>query len=462
MSKEINKPELIKVGSDYCIIQVGNSFVKEAEEWTKLANGVLDFPYIDNLLNTIKKNTEDGAVEVYPFGHDNRFPSQLFNLIKNDYKALQLNNFNAEQIYGAGPIIINKYSKAIELESKASKEVVDWLETWEYKSYLQALIADYASLLNCFTGVKTSIAGKYNINANANIKIHSLYHYEASEVRLGIMDNNGKIDYAVVGDWDGVSKKYSFVKIPIFDINNPTKHDISIIHAKRKVSGYPYYSYPSYFGVLNIWLPVANAIPLFHKSLLENGINAKYHIEISKEYIDSLVNERRNACAGNIQKMNSITVNSIFNEQKKKITDELKNMMSGSANAGKFFASKKIADNDGKSQSSITITPIENKIKELSEAHLKLNEQVNSEYCSAFSVDPNLASITIGSGKMSSGSDKINSFNVHQQTKTIIPREVVLKAVNQAIKINFPDSKLELAFKPIMLVKQEENKNGVL
>jgi len=455
------KPEVIKIGDSYCIIQVGKSFLEQTDDYTKLVNDALSGNLSYAMGGVVHQNTKDGSVEVSPFGITNSFPSQLLSLISNDYKALQLNIFNSDQIYGAGPILVNKYTKE-EALVKDVKPIYEWLESWGYKSYLQAQIADYSAFVNCYSGVIQSLGS--TTSSSYSPVISSLYHLEVDQVRLEVMDDKGKINNAIIGDWSGINCrniKTEFYKLPMFDISNPRKNKLSVYHAKRKVSGYPYYSFPAYFSVLDMWLPIANAIPIFHKSLLENGINAKYHIEISQEYINSLVTEKKNACAGNIAKMNSITPKSVFNEEKTRLMKELTDVMSGAKNAGKFFASGKMLDSEGHSISVVSITPIENKIKELSEAHLKLNEQVNSEYCSAFSVDPNLASITIGSGKMSSGSDKLNSYNVHQKTKTPIPREVVCEAVNHAIRINFPKSEVDLSFRSIQLVKQEENKNGV-
>ena len=455
-----NAPEIIKIGDNCCIVQMGNSFVKETKDYTKLVKDALNGNLSFAMGGVVHQNTNKGSVEVAPFGVTNAFPSQLLSLIANDYKALQLNVFNADQIYGAGPMLVNRYTQE-EADAKEAKLIYDWLEGWGYEAYLQALIADYSSLANCFSEIILSSGA---IVKGFSPIISSLHHLEVDQVRLEMMSERGRVENVVVGDWSGINSRKintKFIELPIFDITNPKKHNISVYHAKRKVSGYPYYSYPAYFGVLNIWLSVANAIPLFHKSLLENGINAKYHIEISQAYIDSLVTAKKSSCAGDIAKMNSFTAKSVFNEEKRRLIDELSEVMSGAKNAGKFFASGKYTDSEGKSTSVVTITPIENKIKELSEAHLKLNEQVNSEYCSAFSVDPNLASITIGSGKMSSGSDKLNSYNVHQRTKTPIPRKIVCEAVNHAIRINFPDKPYDLSFRSINLVKQEENKNGV-
>ena len=105
-----NAPEIIKIGDNCCIVQMGNSFVKETKDYTKLVKDALNGNLSFAMGGVVHQNTNKGSVEVAPFGVTNAFPSQLLSLIANDYKALQLNVFNADQIYGAGPMLVNRYT----------------------------------------------------------------------------------------------------------------------------------------------------------------------------------------------------------------------------------------------------------------------------------------------------------------------------------------------------------------
>ena len=140
----------------------------------------------------------------------------------------------------------------------------------------------------------------------------------------------------------------------------------------------------------------------------------------------------------------------------------MSSVMSGAENSGKFFVSPMgFNEMTGNEYDYIKITALDSKLKETSESHLKLYEQVISSITSAESVDTSLASVVSGS-KMNSGSEMLNSHNIHQQVKTNIPREVICASINEAIRINFPEKDIKMTFKSIFLVAQQEDKSGVL
>lgn len=394
------------------------------------------------------------SIKIIPFGLANNFLETLAK--ESGYKTQGLLQFLEDQIWGKGPTLYdNTNGQEADRKQKAVKEIIDWLESWDWETYLQEEIADYVFCQNCYSEIlltKGAMANVSKIKTIAEIK-----HVEAKWVRLELKNEKGVIKHAILGDWE---KNRDFQILPMWDRTNPKQNPISLFHAKRKVANYNYYSYPRYYKILETWQKVANKIPAFHNALLSNGINAKYHITIANEYIEQVRKEKEAELL--LQGNTTTRVSSLeaLEIVKIQVSKKLEEVMSGENNAGKYFLSNDVLDVNGNVRDMIKIEPIENQIKELSESHLKLNEQVNSEYCEAFGVDPALASIYIG-GKMSSGSEILNSYNVHQQSKTEIPRKIICKAINEAIKINWGNSLYRVGFKNTFLVKQEDNKTGV-
>ena len=442
---------IIDIGGEKFYVEIGKSLLEDVDKAILEIKASLDKAKENSNYPGLNIDTNNSIIQVAPWGTGNAFPSELISSIDESYKAQNLIIFNCDQLFGKGPVLID----SISTEENYDEDVMKWLKGWKYVDYLLACISDYYTYLNCFSYVVATNAGTLGYKGSVN-KIDRLEFIDAKNVRLQMMNDNGIIENAVIGNWDEIK---NLKKVPIF-ANKTNLDPISVYHAKRKIAYYSYYSYPVYSGLFKTWLNIAKKIPQFHSALLDNGINAKYHIEIAKDYIDAKVEEAQTKAQSGGSNVNDISFSSVLEDIKKELSTKLDEVMTGVNNAGKYFVSAKGKDHEGKSMSYVTITPIDNKIKELSESHLKLNEQVNSEYCSAFGVDPALASIYIG-GKMSSGSEILNSYNVHQQSKTAIPRYVVLSAINEAIAINFPEKNVELTFKNTFLVKQESSKSGV-
>ena len=138
----------------------------------------------------------------------------------------------------------------------------------------------------------------------------------------------------------------------------------------------------------------------------------------------------------------------------------LEDMLAGAANAGKTFYSFATKDPNSNVLFSWKITPIDNKAKQLSEGYLKLFNDGNQALTSAMQVQPSLACVQLGD-KLSSGSEVLNSYNLHMQTRTQIPRKVVLAAMNTALKVNFPNLDVRAEFENVLLVHQDKDKTGV-
>ena len=113
--------------------------------------------------------------------------------------------------------------------------------------------------------------------------------------------------------------------------------------------------------------------------------------------------------------------------------------MAGQKNAGKFFSCVDFVDEFGNVQS-WKVEPIEMNIDKYIEAQAKISRIADSSTTSGFGLSPALANIIID-GKSDSGSQMLYALKIFYGADTQIPEEIALEAINDAIRINFPNKK---------------------
>ena len=393
----------------------------------------------ETIFKMVEKEDDSNAVDagsykVSPWGTDNLFPQSLRAVFKNNL-APGLLDFKTDMLFGVGYTLVNE-GTGQEEEFKAEWE---WLNSWDVFNYLLCQVVDFVTCENCFGQVRgTKVGGK----------VADILHINASECRLEVMKNS-VINHVVVGNWEDSGGKYTGYKVWQLFADVAARRmslPIAMYHVKKPTFGFRYYNYPVYIGAMNTWMPVANMIPQMHLNTLKNMLMAVYHVQIPLQPLLEL------------QKVKKWTQQQL-DEYVQQQLDEMDNMLSGSENAGKTWHTFTTNDSSGKPME-WKITLIDNKMKEMSESYLKLFNDSNQALTSAFQVQPSLASIQLGD-KMSSGSEVLNSYNLHVEARTPIARTLVTSPINAALKINFPNTTAKLVFKNIPLVRQAKDKTGV-
>ena len=130
-------------------------------------------------------------------------------------------------------------------------------------------------------------------------------------------------------------------------------------------------------------------------------------------------------------------------KEMEKLKDQLVNtiadVMAGRENAGKFFTCVDFIDPNGKEQS-WKVEPIEMNIDKYIDAQAKISRIADSSTTSGFGLSPALANIIID-GKSDSGSQMLYALKIFYGADTQIAEDIVLEAINDAIRINFPQKK---------------------
>ena len=121
------------------------------------------------------------------------------------------------------------------------------------------------------------------------------------------------------------------------------------------------------------------------------------------------------------------------------ITRQIADVMAGKHNAGKFFTCVDFTDDNG-NQQSWKIEPIELNLDKYIQAQKDISKMADSATTSAMGLSPALANIIID-GKSDSGSQMLYALKIFYGADTVIPEQIVLEAINDAIRINFPQKK---------------------
>lgn len=355
-----------------------------------------------------KFNDDDGLTlkeyKVSQWGQNNRFPNELRSVYANNIVP-GLFDFKQDMYFGLGPSLftLNSESKPVPFYDT---QVNDWLESWDWLEYFVSMFADAAMYENIFAKI---------IPNKTNNKIHSIKHNDADECRISVKDKKTrKSEFIFVNNWeeDAVTKATPY---PRFDHQKPSTKTISMVHLMKKSPGYRYYAMPVYVGILEAWLPLANEIPKFHLARMQKSLNIKYHIKIPVRSLEQ------------VKELNKFSKEDLDKWLQEKL-DEIDELLTGAANAGKTFYTFIEHDSNGKEMAGWQIIEVKNNEKEMSEANLQLYNETNQAITSAMQVQPSLACIQLGQ-KMSSGSEILNAYNLHVKTRTPIIRNLVCSPV---------------------------------
>lgn len=272
---------------------------------------------------------------------------------------------------------------------------------------------------------------------NANVFFKHEVDIRRNEYKLGIsdsfftrilVDNQGNRKYVTNPNFGNLGTNLAeSTEIPKFDPYNPRASFLSIQHQSIHRAGNPYYSYPAWWAT-ETHIELANLIPLFHKSGLNNGYNIKYLIKMPKDYFDKEGGKELTS-----------------KEIAKKWTDwseKMKKFLSGVENADKTMISRYIRDDAGKPLPAIEIEPIKNLMTD--DAYSKVSEMTSLAISNAGGVLPTLAGIASGKGNDSGSQIRVMS-DYQQHFRTPAVREILLAPIKVWLKENgfdrlvFPD-----------------------
>lgn len=413
----------------------------------------------DGNVTTITFDIDHENGKVASWGVNNDFPQKIMSKIRMNSAALSGLRVSRKSHYGSGFILIeetHEKGKRVVMQKSitAYAEINEFWRRNQMPRFWKEIITDLEYFAISFP--------EYVLSKDYK-KINRVKRQKAAQCRFEIMNEDTKHIQNVY-----ISSKWH----KNADINSKDVETVRLIDSywsaqevkdyckKHKIRNfirpifYPlidesYYPKAEWQSVVNSgWLDIANSIPEFKKSFLENQLNIKFHIEISVEYFERKYKEDWQSFTPEKRQ-----------ELRTQFLEELDEALRDTKNAGKSINSMIYKDDNGAPLPGLKITAVDNKLKD--GAYLEDTSAGNQEILTAIGVDPSLIGAGIPGGKLGagSGSDKREAwFILSALMKT--NRETTLEPFEFIQEYNNWDPKLKGGFEDTILTTLDKNPTG--
>jgi hypothetical protein len=385
-----------------------------------------------------------GDWRILPYGDNNDLPKLIKQTVLNNSIVPGILKKKTGMLWGKGPKL---YREAFDdnynliREWQDDDDIQDWLDSWNAEDYLAKACTDYNHIEGVFSKFFLGRGGRIG-----RPKISKLEHVSPDRARLASRLQLNRLDptHVIINDWflTHLDHLTDFKVYKLFDYNRPFDARNSIYYSNMYSFCTDYYTVPDIYGSLE-WIRRSTAVPLILKALSKNSINVKYHITSPQSFWDKKEEIIRQNCA-----IKGIDYkDSMLEEYRQAFLRKVADVLSGDKNTGKFWHTTTSFSVDGTNlkEEGWTIKPIDQNIKDFAETQIKIGERADR----ATSAGVGVHSAIGGTGKdghSDSGSEQLYALQNYMLTGIDIPEMIVCKAINYAIKANFPDKKLKLGF----------------
>lgn len=395
-----------------------------------------------------------GDYIVYPYGINNDLPDVIKEVIQNNYIAPGIIKKKTQLLWGSGPLL---YKESFDDNNKpirvwqANEEIQQWLESWDYESYLLKCATDFNFMEGIFTKYILTKGSRLGTNF-----ISKLEHCSIDRNRLATHKSakNRDATHVMQNDFSfkTVHSMSEYKVYPLFKFAEPFAYKNSIFYSNMYSFCTDYYTVPDIYGSLE-WLNRSTSVPLIFKALSKNSINLKYHIISPQAFWDKKVAEMKANCT----QRGLVYNDKMFTEYQTNFLKKIAEVLSGEENTGKYLHTTKTFTVEGTNliDHGWEIKVVDQNIKDFVEAQIKISQRADHALSSGIGLHSALGNVS-ETGKSDSGSEQLYAFLNYLKTGVDIPEMIVMKAINYAIKANFPSSKLKLGFYHEVPEKQED------
>lgn len=390
---------------------------------------------------------------VYPFGFSDDLPKEIKDIVSSNALAPGILTKKTQLIWGKGPKLYKEEFVDGEMTRTwvTDKEVQTWLDSWQAEDYILKCVVDFNHIEGVFN--KFHLAKGARVGKNAIGKIE---HLSSRGARLG-RKTTSRVktpSHCIVTDWgfNTADSLTDWKAYPLFDYTSPFAHSNAVLYSNMYSFCSDYYTVPDIYGALE-WIKRSSAIPLILKALSKNSINLKYHIVSPNIFWEKKKTELESIAQKNKTKYKD----SDLINYKRDFLLKVGKVLSGDGNTGKFWHSVKYAEIDGHKliEHGWEIKEIKQNIKDFVMAQTKISDQANKMVSASLNVHPALGGAG-ETGRVNSGGEQIYALKNFLQTGIDIPEMIIMKAINYALKLNFPDKDLKMGFYHISPKKEEE------
>lgn len=390
---------------------------------------------ISPFLWTYNLNYYEGF-KVLPYGNRNDLPQLLRDVVYDNPNIPGVMEKKQGLIWGKGPQlyreIINDKNEKVRIPVQ-STEVENWLDSWDYQDYILDLITDFNFIQGGFTKFvqkRSFLTGKPFFN--------HLEHIEPHWARLAIKGDGAKPSHCIVSEYwrSGIANDYK--AYPLFNNLEPFKYPNSVMYSRTKTFATDHYAIPTIFGALE-WIRRSTAVPLILKALSKNSINAPYHVKSPQKFWDDKRTQLEEKARLENRDFDEKELDDFETELFRKINKTL-------SSPGRIWHTVDLVV-DGMNLTKVgwEIKPIDQNIKDFVETQIKIADKADSAVSAALGIHKALGGIT-ANGKADSGSEQLYAYLMFKLIGVDIPEYIIFKALNAAIKANFPNENVKIGF----------------
>ncbi|MFY0481466.1 hypothetical protein ACI6PS_02575 [Flavobacterium sp. PLA-1-15] len=395
-----------------------------------------------------------GEWTIMTYGSNDNLPDIIQKTVQENPTAPGMLEKKMMMVYGQGPFLYRQEIK----DNQPIKTLVEdtevqkWLDSWFYEDYLMKCCVDYDYMKGHFTKFHRNRAPR----VGGDGKIVKLEHIEMKEARLARRtDAVDKVPTHIIVTDFSLQELHSITNMkvyPIFDLLDPFKHPTSAYYSNQYSFGNKHYTTPPIFGSLE-WLKRSTAIPIIFKALSKNAINIKYHVESPQEFWDQEEERIKNNCKA---KGETYEEQMLVDYRTAFMRDLLK-VLASEENTGKVWHTRKILEVQGNNilEHGWKITVIDQKIKDFVSSQILISQRADRALSTNFGVHGSIGNVG-DSGKSDSGSEQLYAYQNFVNSGTEIPEYIICKAINYALKVNFPNKKLKIGFHQTTTQKESD------
>lgn len=404
-------------------------------------------------LNWSKRHHIIGEWILHPYGDNNDLPTIIKNTIQNNHLAPGSLNKQTNMLWGKGPKLYKEVFENRELiyDWQEDSDIQAWLDSWDYEDYLLKACVDYNHIKGVFSKVYQTLGTRIGKNF-----ISKLEQVQPDKARLASRVDAEELEptHIIVSDYS-YKHTNNILKQKVYNKFNPLKpfeHPNSIFYSNMYSFCTEYYTVPDLYGSLE-WIRRSTAVPVIFAALSKQSLNVKYHLQSPQAFWD----KAKETIEENCTKQGIEFKESMFIDYQKQFLQKITKVLSGEENVGKFLHTTKRLEVDGTNllEHGWEIKPIDQNVKDFIEAQIKISERADHVITGSTGLHSSMANVG-QQGKSDSGSEQYHALNNYLATSIDVPEMIVLKAINYAIKANFPSKKLKLGFYHLGTKKMEE------
>ncbi len=410
---------------------------------------------LQSSLTKLKPNYIPQELELAPwFDHKNNEVEYLMALLTNNSLAPGLISTKCSILGGQGLGLFREYKEGNKIirEPVLFSEVPEIEDFYEYNELPQWTheCFYFRECVGNFFSEMIFSKNKQKVTQIENLLPEFVRAYIPS-------DGMGRVHkYRVSGAWSALQETNNGVDLTAWDksifynsnrklIKNNAPKKV-LFHGKFRMPNHPFYSVPNWYGARK-WLELNNEVPYWHLANLANLFGVRVQILISRANLERMKQGTNPATAKPYTEK----------EIKQRVAKELTDYLTNPANAGKALVNGYTKDHQGKPVPEFVINPVN--IDQKDEAYVKLNPLMNGAVTSSMGVDASLAGM-IMDGKLSSGSEKRNAWNIEVMKAANI-RNLVLKPLRFIHQYNGWDKTIKWGFKDATLDTTDNEPSGM-